>query len=112
MAIDYPLIGQRIAACRREKHITQEQLAEHLDVSTAFISKIERGRTQISLERLVQICHYLDTTPARILEGTDRASSLYLLPEMSRLLEQCPKESLPLIKSMIEDVIRLYPKAP
>ena len=67
MVIDYQLIGRRIAARRKNNHITQESLAEYLDVSPAFISKIERGRTQLSLERLVQICHYLDITPTELL---------------------------------------------
>ena len=42
MNIDYKLIGQRITKHRKKLHITQEKLAEQLDVSTAFVSKIER----------------------------------------------------------------------
>ena len=78
MGIDYKLIGQRLAKCRKEKHITQEQLAEYLDVSTAFISRIECGRTQINLERLVQICHFLEIEPSYILQGADCASPVYM----------------------------------
>lgn len=105
MAIDYQLIGQRIASYRKQQSITQERLAEHLDVSTTFISKIERGKTQLSLERLVQICHYLNINPTELLYGHDSQSS-YMLSELTSLLEQCPTESLPLIKSLIEDVLR------
>ena len=105
MVIDYQLIGRRIAARRKNNHITQESLAEYLDVSPAFISKIERGRTQLSLERLVQICHYLDTTPTELLYGSSLESASYMVPEMASLLEQCPKDALPLVRSLIEDVI-------
>ena len=108
MVIDYQLIGQRIALQRKNKHITQESMAEYLDVSTAFISKIERGKTQLSLERLVQICHYLDTTPTQLLYGSDFISDAYMLPELSSLLERCPKEALPLVKSLIEDVVQYH----
>ena len=105
MVIDYKLIGQRLAKRRKEKHITQEQLAEYLDVSTAFISKIECGRTQINLERLVQICHFLEIEPSYILQGTDCASPVYMNGELSQLLNECPKEALPLVKNILEDVI-------
>ena len=108
MIIDYQLVGQRIAFYRKKKYITQECLAEHLDVSSAFISKIERGKTQLSLERLVQICQYLDIGPTEILYGSVPDASSYMLPELSTLLEQCPKETLPLVKSIIEDIIKYH----
>lgn len=112
MVIDYKLIGQRLAKCRKEKHITQEQMAEHLDVSTAFISKIECGRTQINLERLVQICHFLEIEPSYILQGADCASPVYMNGELSQLLSECPKEALPLVKSILEDVIVHFSQNP
>lgn len=36
--------GRRMNELRREKGITQKQLAEALDVSSAYLSSIERGR--------------------------------------------------------------------
>ncbi len=105
MMIDYKLIGQRLAKCRKEKRVTQEQMAEYLDVSTAFISKIECGRTQINLERLVEICHFLQIEPAYILQGADSASPAYMGGELSQLLSQCPREAIPLVKSILEDII-------
>ncbi len=107
MTINYQLIGQRIALYRKKNYVTQEHLAEYLDVSTTFISKIERGKTQLSLERLVQICQYLNINPTELLYGNNFESSFKRF-ELSSLLEQCPEETLPLIKSLIEDVIQYY----
>ena len=53
MALDYSIIGSRIRKARQNKQITQEQLAEKLDVSVAFISRIERGTSHINLKRLL-----------------------------------------------------------
>jgi len=36
-------LGQRIAALRKARKLTQEQLAEALDCSVEFISLVERG---------------------------------------------------------------------
>lgn len=78
-----------------------------MDVSTTFISKIERGKTQLSLERLIQICQYLNVSPVQILYD-DKPDSSQALFELSALLKECPEETLPLIKSLIEDVICYY----
>lgn len=109
MKIDYQLIGQRIANCRKNNKITQERLAEYLDVSIAFVSKIERGKTQLSLERLVQICHFLNITPGELINGTQPDAESYMNHELSELLRQCPGELLPVIKTVVEDLIRYYP---
>lgn len=62
MALDYNIIGQRIKKARQNKHLTQEDLAEKLDVSVAFLSRIERGSSHINLKRLNQICDILNIT--------------------------------------------------
>lgn len=48
MALDYSIIGSRIRKARLEKNITQEELAEKIDVSVAFISRIERGTSHVN----------------------------------------------------------------
>ena len=60
MALDYSIIGERIRKARLENNITQEKLAEELDVSIAFVSRIECGTTHINLKRLSQICNILN----------------------------------------------------
>ena len=93
MAIDYNVIGERLKSARKEKHFTQEQLAERLDVSIAFLSRIERGSSQINLKRLSQICEILDITEGEILNGVSSKSEKYLDAEFSNLLRNCsPKK--------------------
>ena len=62
MALDYKLMGKRLRKVRIQKGYTQEYLAEIMNVSTAYISRIETGKTQINLTRLNEICSLLDTT--------------------------------------------------
>ena len=47
MSIDYKLIGSRIKSERIRQKITQEKLAESLDVSVGYVSQLERGITKI-----------------------------------------------------------------
>ena len=60
MNIDYKLIGSRIKLERTKKGLTQEKLAELLDVSIGYISQVERGITKISLELLGAISAILE----------------------------------------------------
>ena len=48
MNIDYKLIGERIKRMRKSNGITQEILAERLNVSIGYVSQVERGITKIS----------------------------------------------------------------
>lgn len=97
MAIDYKVIGERIKKARKEKHLTQEQLAEKIDVSIAFLSRIERGSSHINLKRLSQICGLLDVTEGDILNGTSSKSTKYLDSEFANLLKNCSSEKQRLI---------------
>ena len=97
MAIDYSIIGQRIKKARKAKSLTQEQLAEKIDVSIAFLSRIERGNSQINLKRLNQICEILGVTEGEILNGVSNNSSKFLNNEFSSLLKNCSSDKQKLI---------------
>ena len=97
MAIDYSIIGQRLKKARKEKNLTQEELAEKIDVSIAFLSRIERGSSQINLKRLSQICEILGITEGEILNGVSNNSTKYLDNEFSSLLKDCSADKQKLI---------------
>ncbi len=97
MAIDYSVIGCRIKKARKAKQLTQEALAEKLDVSIAFLSRIERGSSQINLKRLSQICEILEVTEGEILNGTSNNSTKYLSSEFNELLKNCSAKQQKLI---------------
>lgn len=97
MAIDYSVIGERIKRARKEKHLTQEQLSEKMDVSIAFLSRIERGSSQINLKRLSQVCEILDVTEGEILNGVSNKSVKYLDFEFANLLKDCSSDKQKLI---------------
>ena len=59
MYIDYMQIGNRIKTKRKENRLTQENLAEILDVSVGYISQLERGVTKVSLDTLASIATVL-----------------------------------------------------
>ena len=44
-------IGKRIKSARQEKHLSQMQFAELINVSTPYLSDIENGKTNLSIKR-------------------------------------------------------------
>ena len=67
--MDFEQIGMRIKACRKRKHLTQEKLAECLDVSSHYIYELERGVKTMSLYTLNDLSTCLEVSSDYLLYG-------------------------------------------
>lgn len=63
------LIGKFIALKRKEKNLTQEQLAEKLGVSNKTISKWETGKCMPDYSIVKNLCEELGITIAELMDG-------------------------------------------
>lgn len=61
MEISFAIIGQNIRRARKAAHLTQEQVAERIKLSTLHYGRIERGERQVSLKQLARIGTALST---------------------------------------------------
>ncbi len=105
MALDYSVIGNRLKKARMNKHLTQEQLAESLDISVACLSRIECGKYKISLSRLEEICGLIDVKMSYVLDGTSASSADYLVEDFSTLLKNCPPDKMRLIYGISKMIV-------
>ena len=62
-------IGNFITKCRKEKKLTQEQLAEKMNVSVNAVSKWERGLNMPDISNMPELCNILEITINKLLEG-------------------------------------------
>lgn len=106
MALDYNIIGERLKQARINKNLTQEKLSEQLDVSIAFLSRIERGSSFISLKRLNEICSILGVSEGEILNGVSKNSTSYLNKDFSDLLKNCSAEKINLIYNIAKVIVK------
>lgn len=91
--INYEIIGNRIKEKRLEKQLTQENLAESIDVSPEYMSKIENGRVQINLKRLAELSLILECPIEYLVAGTVIQAPDYKVNEFNQLMKSCsPKE--------------------
>lgn len=81
--MDLVAIGKRIKAERQKNGLTQEALAERLDVSTHYIYELERGLKAMSVPVLMQMAQTLHVSTdsllfgdARTFQNADRLASL------------------------------------
>ena len=105
MGLDYTVIGSRIKEARRAKKLTQEDLSEKLDLSVAFLSRVERGSSHINLKRLNQICDILEVSEGYILNGADSSKKDYLEKEFSDLLKKCSPEKQKMIYEIVKTIV-------
>lgn len=76
MYYDQKESGKRIAALRKEKGLTQEQLAEKLNISTSTLGKIERGIQGFSIDLLIEIGIFFGISTDYILMFTPISSTM------------------------------------
>ena len=70
------VIGQFIALKRKEKNLTQGQLAEMLNISNKTISKWETGKSMPDYSLINPLCEALDVTVSELLEGQASYNSM------------------------------------
>ena len=62
-------IGERLLKLRKEKNISQEELANVLDVSRQTISKWETDQTTPDFDKIIPLCEYFGITSDELLSG-------------------------------------------
>lgn len=105
MALDYKIIGKRLKKARLDKNLTQEQLAEKLEISIPFLSRIETGSSPVNLKRLNQICSLLSIPESSILNGTSKEPNKYLINDFNELFKNCSPDKLKLIYDVSKLII-------
>ena len=102
MELDYSELGKRIKEQRLKKHLTQERLAEIVNVATSNISHIERATTQVSLPSLVKIANALDTTlDYLICDSLHSIAEIYVEQDIANILQGCSLQEKQIIKDIM-----------
>ena len=70
-------MGDRIREARKKLNLTQEQLAEKLDVTVAYISEIERNLKLPSMPLFIKLVEALDVSSDYLLRDNVSTRNLY-----------------------------------
>ena len=71
------VIGKFISTCRKEKGLTQTQLAEKLNITNRAVSKWETGKSVPDAAIMLDLCEILDVSVNELLSGERIAMENY-----------------------------------
>ncbi len=95
-------IGLRIAKLRKEHGMTQEQLAERLDISIKHCSSVERGLSSLSLEKLIDVSSLFDVSLDYLIKGNSASND-----SIKHIWTNLPQSIVSIMTSQNEDEIKL-----
>lgn len=104
MEFDYTVMGTRIANRRKQLDIKQNVLAEMVEISNNYLSGIECGKENPSLEVFIKLCNALQVTPDYLLLGNMHSNNV---PQnIADGLRLCSKEDVELLSKIVQFLIQ------
>ena len=95
--VDLVEIGKRIQMRRKQQGMTQEQLADKMDVSIQMVSNLERGNKAIRIENLIKLSQILNISTDYILTGKETTEDMQSLTEQMASLSQRDRKMMELL---------------
>lgn len=100
--MNYYEIGQRIRKLRKAHGLSQEALAERVNISTVHMSHIETGNTKLSLPVFVDLASALEVHTDELLYDEDISKRSVAIEEIVRILDSCTTQQI----KIMEDILK------
>ncbi|HGM3506442.1 TPA: helix-turn-helix domain-containing protein [Clostridioides difficile] len=100
--MNYYEIGQRIRKYRKAYNLSQEQLADRVQISTTHMSHIETGNTKLSLAVLAKIAEVLSVQTDALIYDSPQVNRTAMTDEISDILSSCNPHELKVITDVIK----------
>lgn len=88
--LDFQLIGRRVRDFRQMRGLTQEKLAEEVELSVPYVSHIERGKKKASISTFIKLASALGITVDTLLLGWQPVEVATIDSDVKALLGDCP----------------------
>ena len=107
IAYDRKEIGNRLRSRRQALGFTQEQVAEMIDKSLTFYTRIELGTAGMSVDTLLSICNALKTRPDEILLNPKSEESIQNYKWIAEAISNSPEDkqrvAINILKAYLEE---------
>lgn len=107
MPINRYALGERIYESRKNRKLTQSDLAELAGISNTYLSHIENGSKNMSMDTFIDICNALGATADELLIDNIISSDLKLGDKMTELMNGCSIYE----KKVVLDVVEALKKS-
>ena len=102
MALNHASIGSRIKWYRTLRKMTQEALAERIDVSPKFIGMVENAERGLSIDSFAAIVNALDVSADVLLFGNQFNTEAKETDDILYLLLDCDHRELEMLSRTIQ----------
>ncbi|MCC0727228.1 helix-turn-helix transcriptional regulator [Clostridioides sp. ZZV14-6045] len=107
MEMDYKALGKRIKIARIKKGITQESIANEIDITPSHLSNVETGKTKVSLPTLIDIANALSINVDSLLCDNILNSKIVFEGEAKEIFDDCDEYEI----RMLVDVLKYMKEA-
>ena len=100
-------ISRNIKKYRLLNHMTQEQLAELLNLDTQYYAQLERGERNFTIEKIICLCSIFQIGIEDIIEisPAEKADNTKYLQELIPKLENLSHSQLVLVENFITEIV-------
>lgn len=107
--MDYQIIAENIRKYRILHKVTQEKMAEYLDIDALYYAQLEQNRRNFTIERIFDACNALhirieDVVPIKKTDEDEEKKKTDVLKSVNKKLAKCDSNQLLLIDKFIDDI--------
>lgn len=99
-------VGDRIKEARKKQNLTQEQLAERLDISVEFIGQIERGLKLPSMHVFIKLIEALNVSADYLLRDYVSTGQLFGDNAIGRKIEKLKPKQRIALEALVDTYIQ------
>ena len=103
--MDKLTMGDRIKSARKKLGLTQEMLAEKVEVSAFYIGEVERGTKTPSLDLFIKLVEVLDVSADYLLRDRVSTGNVYGDKRLARKLENLTPRQRAALEALIDTYI-------
>ena len=97
-------VGKRIRFARKNANLSQEQLAEKLNISPTYMSDIENGKTNVGLKIFMDITESLQVSADWLLQTNIPPVQSIHLTHLEEIFSDCSASEIRAIAKIIRDI--------
>ncbi len=107
----YQQIGARVRTYRKLRQLTQEQLAERVNLSVHYLSRIETGKATATLQSLERLAKGVRVQLEEFFHfpEDERQDRRTLLQEILALLKGRTPKELRMVRSVVRQLVEVLP---
>ena len=97
-------IGKIFKAYRKKQRLTQDKMAEKLEISEKYISRLENGNSGVKLETLVNYMNILGIAPNVVFKDLITNKDAKFQVDLSYKISQLPEEKIIFLDKLVDNL--------